>query len=124
MKRKPSPATIIASVALFFSLGTGAGIAAQHYLITSLSQISPKVRHELRGRMGPAGPTGPQGAQGPIGQTGPQGPQGPQAPNDPPPPVYQGGDAILTCNNNGTATLTVAQEATVTFADSSCSISQ
>ena len=35
-----SPATLIASVALFFSLA-GTGIAASHYLITSVHQIKP-----------------------------------------------------------------------------------
>ena len=47
MKRRPSPATIIASVALFFSL-TGAGLAASHYLITSTRQIAPNVLRQLR----------------------------------------------------------------------------
>jgi hypothetical protein len=77
MKRKPSGATVIASVALFFSLA-GTGIAAQHYLITSLAQITPKVRHELRGMRGISGPRGPVGPAGPQGSQGPQGPQGPQ----------------------------------------------
>lgn len=46
MKRKPQPATVIACVALFFSLG-GAGFAASRYLITSPSQIKPSVRDAL-----------------------------------------------------------------------------
>ena len=45
--RRLSPATVIASVALFFSLA-GTGLAAQHYLITSVSQIKPSVQQDLR----------------------------------------------------------------------------
>lgn len=57
MSHRISPATLIASVALFFSL-TGAGMAASGYRITSLFQIAPKVRHALRGERGPSGPAG------------------------------------------------------------------
>ena len=77
MKSKPSPATIISCVALFFSLA-GTGIAAQHYLITSLSQIAPKVRHALQGHAGPQGPQGPTGPQGSPGAQGAQGADGKQ----------------------------------------------
>jgi hypothetical protein len=63
--RKPSPATIIASIALFFSLA-GTGIAATHYLITSTSQIKPSVLKSLKS----TGPRGPQGQQGPAGAAG------------------------------------------------------
>lgn len=63
MKHRISPATIIASVALFFSLG-GAGMAATGYRITSLWQISPHVRHQLRGPAGPRGATGPPASIG------------------------------------------------------------
>lgn len=76
MRQRISPATVIALAALFFSM-TGAGLAATGYRITSLFQISPKVRHALRGAQGPTGPQGPQGLQG---LTGPQGPAGPQTP--------------------------------------------
>lgn len=68
-KRKPSAALVLASVALFFSL-VGAGTAASHYLITSIHQIKPNVRAQLRGRQGPPGPAG---RQGPSGATGPSG---------------------------------------------------
>lgn len=75
-----SPATIIASLALFFSLA-GTGIAASGYRISSLWQIAPKVRRELRGTQGPVGPAGPQGPIGiSMGIQGPRGPQGPQGP--------------------------------------------
>ncbi|MHB1950255.1 MAG: hypothetical protein ACYCQK_02120 [Acidiferrobacteraceae bacterium] len=72
MKHRTSPATVIAFVALFFSLG-GASLAASRYLITSVRQIQPSVRHALRG---PRGPRGPQGATGAQGAAGPQGPAG------------------------------------------------
>jgi len=47
MSKHISRATVISCVALFFSLG-GASLAASHYLITSVHQISPKVRRELK----------------------------------------------------------------------------
>jgi hypothetical protein len=79
MPRRPSPATAIALVALFFALG-GTAIAAKHYLVTSTSQIKPSVLKQLRGK---AGDTGPVGAAGPQGVAGPQGPGGPQGPAGP-----------------------------------------
>ena len=62
--KRISPATIIATLALFFAL-TGAGVAASHYLITNTSQIAPSVRHALRGERGLRGVPGPQGQPGP-----------------------------------------------------------
>lgn len=116
--RRPTPATIIASAALFFSLA-GTGIAAQHYLITSLSQIAPKVRQELRGAQGPQGPRGPQGVPGPTGQQGPQGVPGLQGVAG---QSYTtpGAGISVTCNGDGTATVSVAQQAVASFADASC----
>jgi hypothetical protein len=70
--RRPSPATIIASIALFFSLA-GTGIAATHYLITSTKQIKPSVLSSLKGAKGARGA---QGAQGPAGPAGPAGAAG------------------------------------------------
>ena len=58
--KRPSPAVVISLVALFFSLG-GASMAASRYLLTSVNQISPKVRHALRGARGPRGPRGAAG---------------------------------------------------------------
>jgi len=75
---KPSPASIIASLALFLALG-GTAAATSHYLITSTSQIKPSVLSKLKGRrgaIGPAGPAGPQGRGGPQGLEGPTGPSG------------------------------------------------
>ena len=77
--RRISTTTLIASVALFFSLA-GTGVAASHYLITSVGQIKPSVRHALKGAQGPAGPAGPAGATGQQGPQGIQGASGPQGP--------------------------------------------
>ena len=64
MLKRLSPATAIACVALFFSM-TGAGFAANHYLITSTSQIKPNVLSKLTA--GPAGPAGTAGVAGADG---------------------------------------------------------
>lgn len=72
---KPAPATIIASAALFFSLG-GTGLAADHYLITSTKQIAPNVRLALKGDRGLPGAAGQTGATGAIGAQGTAGAPG------------------------------------------------
>lgn len=74
-RRKPSPAMVIATLALFFALA-GTAVATSHYLITSTSQIKPSVLKKLR-RSGPKGATGPAGATGAAGAAGAQGPAGP-----------------------------------------------
>lgn len=53
MRKKISPSMAVACVALFFSIG-GATAAATGYRITSIWQIAPKVRHELRTAKTPA----------------------------------------------------------------------
>lgn len=74
-------ANVVATLALVFAMSGGA-IAANHYLITSTKQISPKVIKKLKGnagpqgKQGPVGKTGPTGATGPTGQTGKEGPPG------------------------------------------------
>jgi hypothetical protein len=77
--RKPSPAGVVASLALFFALG-GTALAAKHYLITSTNQIKPSVLSALHGSVGARGPAGPRGAAGANGQPGPAGSGGPQGP--------------------------------------------
>jgi hypothetical protein len=72
MRLRLTYANVVATLALVFSM-SGAALAAQHYLITKVSQISPSVRGELRGDSGPAGPRGPQGIGGPAGPQGPAG---------------------------------------------------
>jgi hypothetical protein len=77
--RKPSPALVVAMLALFVAMG-GSAVAAHHFLITSPHQIKPSVLRALKGAKGPAGaagPAGPAGPQGPSGATGAQGPAGP-----------------------------------------------
>jgi hypothetical protein len=71
--RKPSPAMIVACLALFVALG-GTGIAASRYIITSTRQIRPRVLKALRGNTGPRGPVGPAGPAGPRGPAGFPGP--------------------------------------------------
>jgi hypothetical protein len=82
MRRARFPhATLVAYTALFFALAGGSALAAHHYLITSKSQIAPKVRRALRagaGARGATGPTGPAGAPGAAGPTGPTGTIGAQ----------------------------------------------
>jgi hypothetical protein len=73
--KRPSPATAIACVAVFFSLG-GAALAAGHYLITSTSQIKPSVLKQLHGSQGPAGRQGLAGTPGLPGATGAPGASG------------------------------------------------
>lgn len=75
--KRPTPATAISLVALFFSLG-GVGLAAERYVITSASQIKPSVLKYLRGGRGPVGPAGSTGSVGPTGPAGAAGSQGAQ----------------------------------------------
>jgi hypothetical protein len=74
--RKPSPAAVVAVLALFVALG-GTAVAAHHFLITSAKQIKPSVLRELKGATGRPGPAGPAGSQGASGAPGAQGPAGP-----------------------------------------------
>ena len=74
MKRR-SPATAIACLALFLSLG-GVGLAASRYVITSTSQIKPSVLGDLRGHRGSQGLRGDSGHVGGVGPQGAQGTQG------------------------------------------------
>jgi hypothetical protein len=72
---RPSYSAIVSTIALFLAL-SGTALAARQYLITSPSQIAPKVLKQLEGAQGPVGPggsAGPTGATGAIGATGLQG---------------------------------------------------
>jgi hypothetical protein len=73
--KRPSPATAISIVALFFSLG-GVSLAASKYLITSTSQIKPSVLKKLHGANGKNGKNGTNGSHGATGPSGPQGAKG------------------------------------------------
>jgi hypothetical protein len=67
--RRPSPAMIVACLALFVA-STGTSIAARHYLITSTKQIKPSVIKKLKGNRGPRGVAGAQGTTGATGAGG------------------------------------------------------
>jgi hypothetical protein len=87
--RVPSPAFVVAVVALFVGLGGGAAFAsglisgkqiANHSI--PAKKLTASAVKALQGQQGPAGPkgaTGPQGSPGPKGDTGPTGPPGPGA---------------------------------------------
>jgi hypothetical protein len=75
MRRRFSYANVAATLALVFSMSSGA-LAAKHYLITSTKQIKPNVLKELRGKTGAIGPRGSQGAVGQEGKPGPEGKAG------------------------------------------------
>jgi hypothetical protein len=79
---RPSPALVIAMIALFVAL-SGTGYAAFKLPRNSVTSINVKDRSLLskdfklgqipRGAVGPAGPAGPAGAAGPAGPAGPSG---------------------------------------------------
>lgn len=80
-KRHVTYASVAATLALFLVLG-GSAVAANHYLINSKKQISPKLLkflHGARGARGLQGAQGIQGIQGTPGATGATGPAGPLA---------------------------------------------
>src|SRR5271157_168946 len=79
MRPRFSYANVAATLALVFSMSSGA-MAASHYLITSTKQIKPGVLAQLKGDRGPAGTSvaGPQGAAGPGGPAGAEGAAGPR----------------------------------------------
>ena len=72
----PSPALVIACVALFVAMG-GTGYAATQL---TAGQEGATVSKKGKGKRGPAGPAGPKGDQGPRGLTGAQGPKGDTGP--------------------------------------------
>ncbi len=76
IRKRVTPATVIATVALVMAMSGGA-YAAGHYLISSTKQISPKVLKALTGKPGATGPAGTSGAQGATGPAGPTGATGP-----------------------------------------------
>jgi Collagen triple helix repeat (20 copies) len=75
LRRRFTPATMIASLALVFAMSGGA-YAANKYVITSTKQVSPKVLAALKGKNGTPGTAGPVGPAGPAGSQGPAGPAG------------------------------------------------
>jgi hypothetical protein len=75
-RRHLSYANVTATLALVFAMSGGA-LAAKHYLINSLKQISPNVQKALKGNTGPAGEKGPAGKEGSPGKEGLKGLRGP-----------------------------------------------
>lgn len=81
LRKRITPSTLIATLALLFAMSGGA-YAASKFLITSTKQISPKVLKSLKGANGKNGAAGPAGTAGAAGAAtagagGPQGPAGP-----------------------------------------------
>lgn len=84
IKKLPTPALVLAMIALFVAL-SGTGYAAAQHVIkrNSITSIHVKDRSLLakdfksgqipRGAVGPAGPAGAAGPAGPAGPTGPAG---------------------------------------------------
>ncbi len=78
MRKRITYANVTATLALVFAMSGGA-MAANHYLINSTKQISPKVLKKLKGNTGKTGATGATGATGSTGATGPEGKAGKDA---------------------------------------------
>lgn len=89
IKKRLSYANIAVTAALVFAMAGGAFAAsgghassAKHkhkhkdYVITSTTQVSPKVLKALKGNVGPAGPVGEKGAAGEKGAQGAPGKDG------------------------------------------------
>jgi Collagen triple helix repeat (20 copies) len=94
LRRLPSPALVVASVALVVALGGvsyGAGVLPANSVGTkklkqravSLQKISPAARSALRGQKGDPGPAGPKGDKGDPGAPGPAGSKGDPGPAGP-----------------------------------------
>jgi len=73
-KRLPTPAMVVACVALFVAMG-GTGYAATQ-LTTGQSEATASKKGKSKGKRGPRGPQGPAGPTGPQGPAGPTGPTG------------------------------------------------
>jgi hypothetical protein len=76
IRRHINYANIVATLALLFAMSGGA-LAANHYLLSSTKQISPKLLKKLKGKTGKTGATGPAGPSGAAGAAGATGPSGP-----------------------------------------------
>jgi hypothetical protein len=84
MKGLRHPATILAALALFVALGSGAAVASGLVSGRQLAnhsvpewKLTARAISSLRGQEGPSGLQGPEGPQGATGSTGPIGPMGP-----------------------------------------------
>jgi hypothetical protein len=68
-------ANVVATLALVFAMG-GTAVAAKHFLISSTSQINPKVLKKLKGNTGKTGAKGTSGTNGTNGTNGATGATG------------------------------------------------
>src|ERR1700722_17253087 len=68
-RRRPSYASVAATLALFFALG-GTAWATHHWVLSSTKQVKPSVLKKLHGATGPVGATGGKGATGSTGSSG------------------------------------------------------
>jgi hypothetical protein len=73
--RRVSYANVTATLALLLAMSGGAA-AANHFLIVSTSEISPKVLKKLKGNVGAKGSPGQPGATDSPGQPGAKGSPG------------------------------------------------
>jgi hypothetical protein len=87
-RRLRHPATIVAALALFVALSSGAyatglisGLQIKNHSIPA-TKLTASAIASLRGQRGPAGTTGPKGAQGVKGDQGPKGDPGPAGPSN------------------------------------------
>jgi Collagen triple helix repeat (20 copies) len=119
VKRAPSPAMVVAIVALLAALS---GSATAAFVMTGkqikdgtvtgkdvknrtlgTKKLSKKAVSSLKGQRGPAGPQGPQGPAGPQGAAGPQGPTGDTGAAGPLGPKGDTGVAQITTRTAGIA---------------------
>jgi Collagen triple helix repeat (20 copies) len=77
IRRRFGVGGLVATFAVLLAM-TGGAWAAKRYMITSTSQISPKVLKALAGKSGAAGSPGAAGAAGAKGESGAKGEQGPK----------------------------------------------
>ena len=115
---RPSPAMVVAFIALLLALGSGAyaqlriprnsvGTAQLRANAVTSPKVKPRSllasdfrRGQLpRGPQGPAGPAGPAGARGATGERGPTGPAGPAG------AAGATNVAVFTATGTGTATV-------------------
>jgi hypothetical protein len=80
VRKRFTPATILAMIALFVALAgtaTAGGVLITGKQIKNgsvgLADLSSSAKSALKGQRGPVGPMGPQGAPGPAGALGPVG---------------------------------------------------
>jgi collagen triple helix repeat protein len=113
--RTPSPALVLAIIALFVSLG-GTGYAASQ-LGSSPTAVAAKGGKKNKPKpktlRGPAGPKGVTGPNGPIGPTGPQGKEGTPGKEGKEGPKGEQGTAVAYATVKSTATLDAANSSGV-----------